>query len=229
MCCWIPRKALFGSKQFPLFSLAYWGELWKPLAIVNPQKDMQYGSQEVFSPSDPWPQRMRPHQRLTLFKPAFFCISGCHGSTGGKAGEECGPQTGRVEERHDQKKTPDSRTSEWQERASVGAAGPPFFFLLFFFKIEKRTNIKEIIPPLGSFNYSGLPVFSQLCESVEGHPEPIGWCRWSLSWLDRQAVFYFVSVLACCFLFTMNRVTAVFPCHSHSYFPARFTSSFKSS
>lgn len=54
---------------------------------------------------------------------------------------------------------------------------PLFFFLLFFFKIEKRTNIKEIIPPLGSFNYSGLPVFSQLCESVEGHPEPIGWCR----------------------------------------------------
>lgn len=112
-------------------------------------------------------------------------------------------------------------------RGSVGAAIP--FFSFSFLKIEKRTNIKEIIPPLGSFTYSGLSVLSQLWESVEGHPEPIGWCRWSLSWLNRQAVFYSVSVPARCFLFTMNRVTAVFPCHSHSYFPARFTPSFKSS
>lgn len=96
------------------------------------------------------------------------------------------------------------------------------FFLFFFFKIEKRTNIKEIIPPLGSFTYSELPVFSQLWKNVEGHPEPIGWCGWSLSWLDRQAVFYSVSVPPCRFLFTMNRVTAVFPCHSHRYFPCSF-------
>lgn len=42
-------------KQFPLLSLAYWGQLWKlwkPLVIVNPQKDIQYCSQEVVSPSD---------------------------------------------------------------------------------------------------------------------------------------------------------------------------------
>lgn len=116
----------------------------------------------------------------------------------------------------------------WMTRErECGSCHP--FFLLFLFKIEKRTNIKEIIPPLGSFTYSVLPVFSQLWESVEGHPEPIGWCRWSLSWLDRQAVFYSVSFLAHCFLFTRNRVTAVFPCHSHSYFPAHFTLSFRSS
>lgn len=173
--------------------------------------------------SDPWGWGLI---KDTLFKPAFFCISGCYGSAGGKAGEECGPQASGLKERNGQKETPNSKTDK---REGVWELPSLFFFLLFLFKIEKRTNIKEIIPPLGSFTYSMLPVFSHLWESVEGHPEPIGWCRCSLSWLDRQAVFYSVSFLAHCFLFTRNRVTAVFPCHSHSYFPAHFTLSFKNS
>lgn len=60
--------------------------------------------------SDPWGWELI---KDSLFKPAFFFISGCHGSAGGKAGEECGPQTSWVEERHSQKETPDSRMTEW--------------------------------------------------------------------------------------------------------------------